>query len=275
VTVRLLDEAGDIVDETMTNDGGAYSLLANPGQHSLLFFPPQPYVFVRQDQGSDDTVDSDADPATGETEPFAVLGASVDTTRDAGLSACGNTILDSGEQCDDGNLQAGDGCSPTCALEGEPPEPPDCRFAHAKPWKLWPPKHELLAVSIEGVCDAVGDGSVEITIDAIHQDEPIEGNGDGHTCPDGAGIGTHTALLRAERQGGGDGRVYHVAFTAADASGQTCNGIVKVCVPHHRYSGCKDQGPLYDSTGPCTTIFADGLESGVLGAWSEVAGAEP
>lgn len=30
---------------------------------------------------------------------------------------CGNNMVESGEQCDDGNTQAGDGCSPTCQTE--------------------------------------------------------------------------------------------------------------------------------------------------------------
>ena len=33
------------------------------------------------------------------------------------LEACGNGILDPGEQCDDGNLVSGDGCSAGCRLE--------------------------------------------------------------------------------------------------------------------------------------------------------------
>ena len=33
---------------------------------------------------------------------------------------CGNHTLETGEQCDDGNTTAGDGCSPTCKLEGGP-----------------------------------------------------------------------------------------------------------------------------------------------------------
>ncbi|MBS2015973.1 MAG: DUF4215 domain-containing protein [Deltaproteobacteria bacterium] len=35
-------------------------------------------------------------------------------------SACGNGKIDSGEECDDGNTTAGDGCSPTCAIERDP-----------------------------------------------------------------------------------------------------------------------------------------------------------
>jgi len=36
-----------------------------------------------------------------------------------GLSAlCGNEIVDQGEECDDGNVEDGDGCSSTCLIEG-------------------------------------------------------------------------------------------------------------------------------------------------------------
>jgi cysteine-rich repeat protein len=34
------------------------------------------------------------------------------------LGTCGNGTVEPGEQCDDGNTAAGDGCSPTCRLEG-------------------------------------------------------------------------------------------------------------------------------------------------------------
>src|SRR5437773_10813014 len=30
---------------------------------------------------------------------------------------CGNSVVEAGEQCDDGNLVAGDGCSASCRLE--------------------------------------------------------------------------------------------------------------------------------------------------------------
>ncbi|MEO8844649.1 MAG: DUF4215 domain-containing protein [Kofleriaceae bacterium] len=41
---------------------------------------------------------------------FMLVGASC-------VVACGNGIIDPGEQCDDGNTFAGDGCSPACAVE--------------------------------------------------------------------------------------------------------------------------------------------------------------
>jgi cysteine-rich repeat protein len=36
------------------------------------------------------------------------------------VSNCGTRSLEAGEECDDGNHDAGDGCSPDCHLEGTP-----------------------------------------------------------------------------------------------------------------------------------------------------------
>jgi cysteine-rich repeat protein len=169
------------------------------------------------------------------------------------LPRCGNGILQSGEQCDDGNTTGGDGCSATCEIEQEIL---DCGDAAASLTELWPPNHQFAEVSIVGVTAPNG-GPVSITITGITQDEPLEGPGDGNTCPDALGVGTSTAKLRAERAGTpslpGDGRVYHVSFTAASGAGGECNGTVTVCVPHDQRPGhaCIDGGALVDSTGPC------------------------
>jgi cysteine-rich repeat protein len=44
-------------------------------------------------------------------------GCSSGCTREYPLSTCGNLLLEPGEQCDDGNRVSGDGCSSTCQLE--------------------------------------------------------------------------------------------------------------------------------------------------------------
>lgn len=36
-------------------------------------------------------------------------------------AVCGNSIVETGEQCDDGNTESGDGCSSTCQTEAAPP----------------------------------------------------------------------------------------------------------------------------------------------------------
>ena len=125
--------------------------------------------------------------------------------------------------------------------------PPDCERARPSRSVLWPPDHKLLPVDILGVSGA----HVVITITGVTQDEPVNGRGDGDTSPDAVVQGSR-ALLRAERSGRGNGRVYHVHFMATDAQGQTCTGAVAVGVPHSGRPGCPpvDDGELYDSTLP-------------------------
>jgi len=163
----------------------------------------------------------------------------------AAAAVCGDGLPDPAEACDDGNSVSGDGCSPLCQLENLPP---DCSGAVASVADLWPPNHKLAPVTIEGVIDRDGD-PVAIAITAVAQDEPVDGAGDGDTCPDAEGVGTGTAAVRVERSGQGDGRVYHVAFLAEDGRGGVCTGSVTTCVRHDRRPGgtCGDQGPLYDS----------------------------
>jgi len=136
---------------------------------------------------------------------------------------------------------------------------PECTTAVASPASLWPPNHQYVQVSVDGITDPDGDPLV-VTIAGVTQDEPLNGLGDGDTCPDAAGVGSSTALLRAERAGTarvpGDGRVYHVSFSASDGRGGMCTGTLRVCAPQDQRPGrtCGDQGPLVDSTGPCGVV---------------------
>jgi hypothetical protein len=129
-------------------------------------------------------------------------------------------------------------------------QPPICTDAvPVAAGRLWPPNHKLIDVSVTGVTDPDGD-PITISITGIAQDEAINDDGDGNTCPDGEVPGGNLARVRNERSGLGDGRVYHVSFTAQDDRGGECTGEVAVCVPHDRPKDptCVDQGPLVDST---------------------------
>lgn len=132
-----------------------------------------------------------------------------------------------------------------------PNEPPVCTDAYASVDTIWPPNHKFVAVDVLGVTDPDGD-PVSITIDSVYQDEPVDSTGDGAFAPDGQGVGNATAEVRAERDGAGNGRVYHIGFTADDGNGGTCSGEVLVGVP--KSQGKKDapvdDEPLYDSTLP-------------------------
>ncbi len=162
----------------------------------------------------------------------------------------GDGVGDVCDECPD--LAAGDDPDPDrpgCPRN----EPPDCSNAAADPDELWPPNHKFNAISVVGVTDPDGD-AVMITIDSIFQDEPTDTFGDGNFTPDGQGVGTATAEVRAERSGTkkvpGDGRVYHIGFTADDGQGAECSENVTVCVPHDQGNGsvCVDGGALFDST---------------------------
>src|SRR6185503_16517717 len=50
--------------------------------------------------------------------PTLVLDPALPTCATPGAPGCGNGVLDDGEECDDFNTDACDGCSPTCQLEG-------------------------------------------------------------------------------------------------------------------------------------------------------------
>ncbi|MGY1697175.1 PKD domain-containing protein [Geodermatophilus sp. SYSU D00814] len=125
---------------------------------------------------------------------------------------------------------------------------PSCAAASPTVASLWSPNHKPVPVGITGLTDAEGD-ALTVVVTGVRQDEPVREPGSGRTAPDASGVGTSTALLLAERAGGGDGRVYHVAFTVTDGHEGQCTGTVAVGVPHdQRGSAPVDQGALFDST---------------------------
>ncbi|MEA3435269.1 MAG: CARDB domain-containing protein, partial [Thermodesulfobacteriota bacterium] len=136
-------------------------------------------------------------------------------------------------------------------VEASPNQPPDCTEARSSVDLLWPPNHKLVNISIDGITDPDGD-QLSLSVTGITQDEPVNGLGDGDTSPDGFGVGTNQAQIRAERSGTGNGRVYYITFTADDEKGGVCTGQVTVGVPHDKGKGRIpiDDGQDYDSTQP-------------------------
>ncbi|NLX08609.1 MAG: DUF3344 domain-containing protein [Chloroflexi bacterium] len=86
VTVRLYNGAGTLLATDVTDASGLY-LFDNlqPGDYFVEFVPPSGYVVTARDQGGDDTVDSDADPATGRTIVTNLIAGERDMTWDAGI----------------------------------------------------------------------------------------------------------------------------------------------------------------------------------------------
>ncbi len=102
--------------------------------------------------------------------------------------------------------------------------------------ELWPPNHEMRLV-VEGI--SASDACCDPTLDiAVESDEPVNGDGDGDSEPDWQvvedGQGGHDVWVRAERSGGGDGRLYTITVTAEDCSGNRAEDAVEVTVPKSR-----------------------------------------
>jgi hypothetical protein len=141
---------------------------------------------------------------------------------------------------------------------------PDCSTAMPSIAEIWPPNHKFVDIKITNVQDPDGD-PIAVIITKITQDEPLNISGDGNTVPDGGGLGTSTARVRAERSASkqvpDNGRVYEISFTVTDGKGGTCDGKVKTCVPHDQGKGKKsiDDGQRYNSvTGQTETIVVTG-----------------
>jgi RHS repeat-associated protein len=119
-------------------------------------------------------------------------------------------------------------------VEDRTPPTVACTVAH--PSLLWAPNHALVDVGL--AVSAFDQGkSLPVTIRVFADEDDEEETGDGRFSPDAlglpaeAGSGQIPLLLRAERKGNADGRVYLIVATATDLAGNTGVGCCTVVVP--------------------------------------------
>jgi uncharacterized repeat protein (TIGR01451 family) len=108
--------------------------------------------------------------------------------------------------------------------------PPTITGASATPSQLGPANHKMVDVAVAySVSDNCGTVTTSLS---VASNEPVDGTGDGHSAPDWVVVDAHHVQLRAERAGGGTGRVYTITITAVDSAGNTSTQTVPVVVPH-------------------------------------------
>jgi hypothetical protein len=113
----------------------------------------------------------------------------------------------------------------------------------AGPSTLWPPNHGMVPVHVvwSATDRCTPDPAVSLVSVTSSEPDDATGNDDGATTTDiqGADPGTADAdlLLRAERNGKAEGRVYTLTYRATDAAGNTTAGLATVVVPHDLGNG--------------------------------------
>jgi hypothetical protein len=122
--------------------------------------------------------------------------------------------------------------------------------------ELWPPNHRYhqlsladCVIEVTDACEGELDVEVVGSIVSISSDEAENGLGDGNTDDDVVIVDESSFMLRAERMGGGNGRVYVVTFDVTDSEGNSMTHMCRFVVPHDQ-SGVAaiDDGAAYEVT---------------------------
>lgn len=124
--------------------------------------------------------------------------------------------------------------------------------------ELWPPDHALVDVGLRVDVGAACLGLATTRV-AVYSDEADDANGDGSTEHD-AQLDAPDLYLRAERQGGGDGRV-HLILATATHGGVTGRACAAVVVPKSQSKKHRDE-VLAQAASARVTCEAGGLPSG-------------
>ncbi|MCY1077063.1 FG-GAP-like repeat-containing protein [Archangium lansingense] len=143
-------------------------------------------------------------------------------------------------------------CSFTVQVSGASPSTPPTPGADLG-MELWPPNHKYVDVSLADCAAPATDACgkplpldkygriLRVTSDEV---EDANGNGDGRTCEDMVLVtGASSVQLRAEREGGGDGRIYTLHYAVTNDAGVSTQSSCRVYVPHDQSGrGAVDSG---------------------------------
>jgi probable HAF family extracellular repeat protein len=100
----------------------------------------------------------------------------------------------------------------------------------ATPGTLWPPKHQLVAVTVQVSASDDSGETPACRLASVTSSDPDNGAGDGDTSGDIVITGAFSAKLRAERSGGRE-RIYTLAVQCQDGAGNVGTNTTQVMVP--------------------------------------------
>jgi hypothetical protein len=147
-------------------------------------------------------------------------------------------------------VSSGEVCSSTLTVVDTTPP-----VVNAQTLALWPPNHKMHRIDAEACALAqdICDSDVEVHFTYATSDESVDDNGDGNTDPDVI-FGCDAIEVRAERQGGSNGRVYTFGWRAIDDAGNETTGECYAVIAHDQSGDdAIDDGEAYrlDDGGSC------------------------
>ena len=173
---------------------------------------------------------------------------------EAGICGCGVADIDSDgdiivncvDNCPDTpnpdqTDSDGNGVGDACETSGGDTTPPTI-IINVRPSILWPPNHKMVPITVTVTVSDDTDPNPTWQLKTIRMDEGDETNtfdpahddtqGDGNTLDD-IQLDGENIILRAERSGKGDGRVYTITYQVSDAAGNVATASATVTVPHN------------------------------------------
>jgi hypothetical protein len=228
-----------LVTCTATNDSGtdscSFTVTVNDAQPPAIACP-DPLVLNAGDLGNQAAYAAWLDSATAsdlcDQNPTITDNGPAFSGLPIGCSGTAGTIVTWTATDASGNTST---CTSTVKLIDT--TPPQLSLS-VSPSTLWPVNHKLVDITITAMVSDDTDPNPTITLVSIESSEPGEVNagGDGKTEPDiqGAAFGTADFgfQLRAERQGGSNGRTYTITYCATDSCGNSAFATAEVIVPH-------------------------------------------
>jgi hypothetical protein len=111
--------------------------------------------------------------------------------------------------------------------------PPVIRSAAANPNSSWPPNHKMFPVRLSVDARDTCDPNPRCRVVSVTSNEGTRAQGSGLANePDWEIVGPLEVMLRSERSGNGDGRVYTIWIQCTDASGNASTRGVTVTIAH-------------------------------------------
>ncbi len=112
--------------------------------------------------------------------------------------------------------------------------PPTFEEIAVTPNVLWPANHKYVDIAASVTVGDNGEAIPTVTLVSVTSNEPDDGEGDGSTVDDIVVLDDFNYKLRAERAGGGDGRIYTITYLATDSCENSATATTTVTVPHSK-----------------------------------------